>query len=57
METVDGERMTMARFGRRLPMVRVASYEAPILGMAPVVAVMIGGPPPSNNSVRVASVW
>jgi hypothetical protein len=33
------------------------SGKAPAQGMAPVMTVMIGDPPPSSGSVRKALVW
>jgi hypothetical protein len=53
-ETVNGEWTTVARFGQRMAMVRVASGEAPVLRFT-LVVVQAGTPPPSVESARDAS--
>jgi hypothetical protein len=50
MKMVDEERTTATRFGQCLETVKAVSDKAP------VEAVMMGGPPPSNNSAREALV-
>jgi hypothetical protein len=42
--------------GRCLAMVRAVSGEASALRTAPVAAVAMGGPPPSNDSARKGSI-
>jgi hypothetical protein len=51
-ETVHGEQAMVAQFGRYLETVRVVSGEALVLVTAPTAVAAMGGPPPSNNSVR-----
>jgi hypothetical protein len=51
-ETVHERSAVVTRFGRWWVMVMAVSAEALTPGTASVVAVMIGGPPPSNNSTR-----
>jgi hypothetical protein len=56
-ETVDGERAMVMWFGRDLAMVRAASDEALILGLAPAAAVQAMDPPPMNKLAGEALVW
>jgi hypothetical protein len=51
-ETVAGGQATTAWFGQHLATVRAASDEALAPRFVPVMAVQVGAPPPSVNSVR-----
>jgi hypothetical protein len=51
-ETVHERSAVVTQFGRWWVMVMAVSGEALTPRTASVVAVMIGGPPPSNNSTR-----
>jgi hypothetical protein len=53
-ETIDGELVTVARFGRHLAMVRVASGKALVPSLASTAVVQARAPPPSNKLAREA---